>query len=82
MGKSKLDGTYISKISIKSNSFDVSTDIKIPFFLSFGYYYGSLILYSSLPRTVWLQTGKPLWVFLIVIVRDDLATTHDYDNSD
>jgi hypothetical protein len=32
MNVSKLDETYIFKISIKSNSFDASIDIKIPFF--------------------------------------------------
>ena len=32
MGKTKLDETYIFKISIKSDSFDAATGIKIPFF--------------------------------------------------
>ena len=32
MGKTKLDETYIFKISIKYNSFDVGIDIKIQFF--------------------------------------------------
>ena len=32
MGKTKLDETYIFKISIKCNSFDVAIDIKIQFF--------------------------------------------------
>ena len=32
MGTTKLDETYISKISIKSDSFDVSIGIKISFF--------------------------------------------------
>ena len=32
MGKIKLDGTYIFEISVKSDSFDVSLGIKIPFF--------------------------------------------------
>ena len=32
MGRTKLDETYIFKISIKSNSFDISIGIEIPFF--------------------------------------------------
>ena len=52
MGKTKLDETYIFKISIKMRFFYVAIDIKIQF-LEFWLLFSRVApYYSSLPRTV------------------------------